>query len=251
MHALFLICLVSGLGSTGLLALFGGLSGHVGHGPGHLSVDHAPAPLPTAHGHLALPGGGPAHGHLALPHAGQVHPTLHGHAQPTPHTGGQSSITAVTSRALSWLSPLVIALAALWFGAGGLIADLAAPVASGPVAIVAAIAGATLARLLMTAFARADTEPLSAAATGAIGVLNAPIRADGVGEVVYVLEGLHRSAAARSQDGAPLPRGTNVVIVRRERGIAYVSPLDPLSGLGEPDRGEGPPDGPITRQALP
>lgn len=239
MHSLFLICLVGGLGATGLLALFGGLSGHVGHGPAHLSLDHAPAPLPAAHGHLALPG------------AGQGHPAMHGHAGTAPHTGGQSSGAAVLARSLSWLSPLVIALAVLWFGAGGLIADLAAPAASGPVAIIAAIAGATLARLLMTAFTRADTEPLSAAAAGAIGTLNAPIRADGVGEVVYVLEGLHRSAAAKSLDGTPLPRGTSVVIVRRERGIAYVSPLDPLSELSEPDRGEAPPDDPAPRQAMP
>jgi hypothetical protein len=240
MQSLFLICLVSGLGATALLALFGGLAGHVGHATGHLHAGHSPAPLPPS-----------THGHLTLP-AGQAHvTTTHGHTEPAPQATGQTPLASVAGRALSWLSPLVVAMAVLWFGAGGLIADLAAPIAAGPVAIGAAIVGAALARLLMTAFARADTEPLSAAATGAIGVLNAAIRADGVGEVVYVLEGLHRSAAARSVDGAPLPRGTNVVIVRRDRGIAYVSPLDPLSELPQFDQHEGPPDDPVPRQALP
>jgi hypothetical protein len=91
--------------------------------------------------------------------------------------------------------------------------------------------GTALVRALMAAFLRADTAPLSAGAEGALGELTAAIRPDGPGEVLYTLEGLHRSAAARSLDGAPLPRGTRVVIVRRERGIAYVTPIDPLEQL--------------------
>jgi hypothetical protein len=99
--------------------------------------------------------------------------------------------------------------------------------------VVAGIAGGLAIRSLIGAFARADAIPLSADATGAVGELSAPIRADAAGEVIYVLEGLRRSAAARSVDNALLPRGTRVVIVRRERGVAYVSPLDPLSAFGE------------------
>jgi hypothetical protein len=110
---------------------------------------------------------------------------------------------------------------------------LAIPSASMAIAVVAGIAGGLAVRSLIGAFARADAIPLSADATGAVGELSAPIRADAAGEVIYVLEGLRRSAAARSIDNTPLPRGTRVVIVRRERGVAYVSPLDPLSALGE------------------
>jgi hypothetical protein len=58
--------------------------------------------------------------------------------------------------------------------------------------------------------------------------VNAAIRAQGTGEVVYTLEGLQRSSPARSIDGRALPRGASVVIVRRESGIAYVEALDPL-----------------------
>jgi hypothetical protein len=141
---------------------------------------------------------------------------------------------AVLGWSLSWLSPLVIAAGALCFGAGGVLATLAFPGASIPVAILAALAGAFAVRALMAAFARADATPLSADATGAVGELSAPIRADAAGEVIYVLEGLRRSAAAKSVDTMPLPRGTRVVIVRRERGVAYVSPLDPLSVLDGP-----------------
>ena len=41
--------------------------------------------------------------------------------------------------------------------------------------------------------------------------------------------GLVRAAAARSEDGAPIPRGTEVVVLRYERGIAYIRPLHELS----------------------
>jgi hypothetical protein len=99
------------------------------------------------------------------------------------------------------------------------------------IAIVAAFIGAALVRTLMNAFVRASVEPLSLQAEGAIGRVNAAIREGGTGEVVYTLEGLQRSAAARSADGRALPRGMVVVIVRRERGVALVEPLDPLEDL--------------------
>jgi len=139
---------------------------------------------------------------------------------------------------MSWLSPLTVAAAALWFGGIGLVAEGLLPsrlfAVTIVVAIVAALLGAALVRAVMTAFTRASVTPLHANADGALGTLSAPIRLDAAGEVIYTLEGLRRSAAARSLDGAPLPRGAHVVIVRRERGIAWVTPLDPLAALGEP-----------------
>ena len=136
---------------------------------------------------------------------------------------------------LSWLSPLTLAAGALWFGGAGLVAEGLVPAASGtvavPLAVVAAVLGAALVRAAMAAFVRASTPPLHGDAVGAVGTLSAPIRVDAPGEVLYTLEGLRCSAAARSVDGTPLPRGTTVVIVRRERGIAWVEPLDPLAAL--------------------
>lgn len=241
MHALFLVCLVAGMCSTAIMAMLGGVAGHVGHGIGHLHASHPGPSLAAGHGHAALPGNGPAQ-HVPGPAS-----SVHAAASPP----AQSPATAVLGWALSWLSPLVIASAALWFGAGGLIADLVAPGVSGPVAVVAALAGGAAVRKLIDTFVQSDTEPLSADATGAIGVLNAAIRVDTAGEVVYVLEGLHRSAAARSVDGSPLPRGTNVVIVRREKGVALVSPLDPLSPLIEPENGATPVEQVPQRQSEP
>ena len=54
--------------------------------------------------------------------------------------------------------------------------------------------------------------------------MSSSIRADGTGEITYVLNGVRQVTAARSANGEPLPRGAEVVIVQRERGIAFVEP---------------------------
>jgi membrane protein implicated in regulation of membrane protease activity len=154
-------------------------------------------------------------------------------------------LTLTAGVTLSWVNPLTVAAAALWFGGAGLVA---AGVLSGalagavvPVAVVAGLLGAALVRALMSALEQSSTPPLHDGAAGALGVVNAPIRLDAAGEVVFTLEGLRRSAPARSVDGRPLPRGTSVVILRRERGIAWVTPLDPLAALGQ-EGGAGSPE---------
>jgi membrane protein implicated in regulation of membrane protease activity len=130
---------------------------------------------------------------------------------------------------LSWLSPLTLAAAALWFGAAGLLAAGHLPAL--PVAIVAALIGAFVVRAIMNAFVRSSTEPLQLTAEGALATVNATIRPDSPGEVIYTLEGLHRSLPARSELGLTIPRGSTVVITRRSDGFAWVEPVDPLDNL--------------------
>ena len=52
---------------------------------------------------------------------------------------------------------------------------------------------------------------------------------DGVGEILFSQNGTLRSAAARSEDGSAIERGTEVVVLRYERGIAYVRPIHELT----------------------
>jgi hypothetical protein len=61
---------------------------------------------------------------------------------------------------------------------------------------------------------------------GTIGRLSVAIREGGTGELVYSKGGTRRVAGARSEDGKPLERGAEVVVVRHERGIAYVQSFD-------------------------
>ncbi len=267
MHEIYLACLVGGLLATVLFAALGALGGgghghvHLHAGAGHAHAQAGPQLSGSVHAH-ALPGsqpGGSTHAH-ALPGSSQTAQagahgtsqaqgqTAHGSVtRPASASSGQG--VAVASRAglaagwaLSWLSPLALAAAALWFGGVGLVGESIAPRSLGALLVALAVAagllGAAFVRALMAAFVRAGTPPLRSDAVGAVGTLNAPIRADGAGEVIYTLEGLRRSAPARSPDGATMPRGTPVVIVRRERGMAWVAPLDPLAALPTvPDAG--------------
>lgn len=125
---------------------------------------------------------------------------------------GQGALSASLGWAFTWLSPITIAGAALWFGAGGLLLEGMSSRVALAVAIVAAVIGAVIVRTVMAAFVRASTPPLQLSGEGAVATVNAAIRADAPGEVVYTLEGLHRSTPARSENGTVIPRGTPVVI---------------------------------------
>lgn len=216
MHGLFIGCLLGGTVATVLFGVLGTVAGHfhLGHPTGHGATMHAHGSMQQHAAHTA-PHGGPHHAHAA-PGSGGA------------HGDSGSAIRASAVWALGWLSPLGLAAAALWFGGVGLIVER---FGSGPaliLAVVAAIVGAAIVRAIAGAFDRAGTPPLVLSGEGAIGLVNAQIRPGAPGEVLYTLEGLSRSTAARSVDDEFIPRGTEVVIVRRDRGMAWVSPLVPL-----------------------
>jgi membrane protein implicated in regulation of membrane protease activity len=61
---------------------------------------------------------------------------------------------------------------------------------------------------------------------GSVGTLSMPIRENGTGEIIFPLAGTRRCAGARCEDGKALEKGTEVVIERYEKGIAYVKRWD-------------------------
>ena len=65
---------------------------------------------------------------------------------------------------------------------------------------------------------------------GILGVVTGTVREDGVGEIQFSQSGVRRFAPARSEAGVALARGTEVVVMRYEQGIAYVRRWDELSG---------------------
>ncbi|HEX8917783.1 MAG TPA: hypothetical protein VF898_04735 [Chloroflexota bacterium] len=207
MNTVYLVMLVGGALLSVTMALLG-----AGHGVGHGGAGHA-GHVHAGNGHVHL-----GHGHTGHAPAGQG------------HAGGHSAGSAMRGSmvwALSWLSPLTLGGFALLFGGAGLLAGGSAFAL--PIAIAAGLAGAIAIRALMDAFVRASVPPLSATAEGAIGEINATIRPGSSGQVSYTLEGLARNVIARAEDPkATIPRGTQVVITRREEGVAFVEPLDPL-----------------------
>jgi len=51
----------------------------------------------------------------------------------------------------------------------------------------------------------------------------------GLGEILFSQTGARRCSAARSEDGRSIERGTEVVVIRYERGVAYVRRWEDLN----------------------
>jgi membrane protein implicated in regulation of membrane protease activity len=65
---------------------------------------------------------------------------------------------------------------------------------------------------------------------GVLGKVTSPVRdGGGTGEMTYSQQGRRFGAAIRSEDGRPIPKGTEVIVTRFEKGIAYVRGFDELA----------------------
>jgi hypothetical protein len=60
------------------------------------------------------------------------------------------------------------------------------------------------------------------AITGVVGRVTGSLLPDRTGEIIYTQLGARKSSPARSEDGNAIERGSEVVVLRYERGIAYV-----------------------------
>lgn len=77
-----------------------------------------------------------------------------------------------------------------------------------------------LAKVLLTH--QTFLDPLDFDLIGTVGRISSPIRSGGTGEIVFSQAGTRKAAGARSEDGSAMDRDTEAVIMRYERGIAYV-----------------------------
>jgi len=68
---------------------------------------------------------------------------------------------------------------------------------------------------------------------GVFGELTSGIREGGTGELCFSQAGIRRSNAARSEDGKAIAKGTEVVVTKYDKGIAYVRPWDDLTDSKE------------------
>jgi hypothetical protein len=193
--------------------------------------------------------GGARFGRLHLPHfhghsvghfptaAGSQAPVAGGHAAGTPGTGTQTGTNATQhgTTTVSPFNPPVIAAFLAWFGGTGYLltrfsavwvgVGLLASVASGLVG--GGIIFFFLAKVLIS-----DEECLDPAdfeMVGVLGKLSVPIREGGTGELIYSQMGTRRVCGARSEDGKAVAKGTEVVVTRYEKGLAYVRPWEEMA----------------------
>jgi membrane protein implicated in regulation of membrane protease activity len=175
----------------------------------------------AVHVHIHLP----FHAHLPV-HGGSVHV---GHGA---HGGGHGAVGKGGSirggAHVSWFNASTIMAFLAWFGGAGYIlmrtSHLVAAVSLGLAALAGLAAGTIVYRFMLKLTYAGDSLMLDEdyRIEGSVGTLSLPIRQQGTGEVIFSLGGVRRCAGARSDDGAAVEKGAEVVIARYEKGIAYV-----------------------------
>jgi len=180
------------------------------HGGGHVGIGHPPV----------------AHGAGSAGHVG-----AHG---PAPSHGGAGH--AARGVSVSPFNPPAIAAFLAWFGGTGYLLTRFSVFWVGIVlflAVLAGLVGGAIIFFFLAKFLISDQEFLDPAdfeMVGVLGKLSVPIREGGTGELIYSQMGTRRVCGARSDDGAALAKGTEVVVTRYEKGIAYVHLWSELSG---------------------
>ena len=166
---------------------------------------------------------------------GHVHlPNLH-HALHIPH--GHAS--AGGAGELPWFNFGTIAAFLAWFGGAGYLLEhyyhvwyfLTLVVATFSGLGAAAVVFVLLAKVLMAH--EAPLDPADYEMVGVLGKLSLPIRPGGTGELIFSQQGTRHVAGARSEDGAAIPKGAEVLVTRYEKGIAYVRRWEDFAGETE------------------
>jgi membrane protein implicated in regulation of membrane protease activity len=171
--------------------------------------------------------------------AGSVHlhiPHLHlgGHHIQLPHGGGGGRGQT------PWFNFGTMSAFLAWFGGTGYLLEHFYHVWIVVVIFVATLSGLGAAAIVFWFLARilmADDVPLDPADYDMVGVLGRTtisIRPGGTGELVFTQGGTRHAAGARSEDGVAIPKGTEVIVTRYEKGIAYVRPFEDVLGEEEP-----------------
>ncbi len=175
----------------------------------------------AVHLHLPFNMHFPFHGHVGGNAGGHVG----GHG---PHHGGAQGHSGTH---ISWFNAFTVLAFLTWFGGTGYILTKKShliAILSLTIAIVVGLIGAWLVFRFMARLMKENGEMFDwdYRHEGAVGTVSMMIRPNGTGEVIFEQQGIRRSAGARSEDGSPIEKGSEVVISRYEKGIAYVKKWD-------------------------
>jgi hypothetical protein len=187
-EAFYLICFVFGF----LLSLVSFLaqSGHMHGGHGHWHFHHG-------HGHVG-------HGHIG-----------HGHG----HGGVSDSLSKFN------FATLTAFLA--WFGGAGYLLNKYTSIWTLFALSLAALIGLSGAAIVFWFAAKLvakdrTLDPADFDMVGVLGRVTSTVREGGIGEMVFTQDGARKAAPVRSEDGAPIARGIEVVVTRYQNGVAWV-----------------------------
>ena len=196
----YMACFLFGLILSGLSLLVGLFDLHI---PGLEFLHH----VHLHHLHLHLD-----HGHIHLPHAESA--------------GGPAISPFNFSTAMAFLA---------WFGGAGYLLTVWGHVGLLGVmglSTLFGLAGGAIVFLFAAKVLMKNDSTLYIAdyhMEGLLGRISSGIRENGTGEIIFSQEGVRRTCGARSEDGAAIAKGTEIVITRYERGIAYVRKWDDVA----------------------
>jgi hypothetical protein len=181
--------------------------------------------LPHFHGHGVA--------HLPAAHAAMGHAPAGGHSAATQAPAGNH---AQHTTSVSPFNPPSVAAFLAWFGGTGYLLARFSALWVGvalSLSVISGLIGGAIIFFFLSKVLISDEECLDPAdfeMVGVLGKLSVPIREGGTGELIYSQMGTRRVCGARSEDGSAVARGTEVVVTRYERGIAYVRLWSEMSG---------------------
>ncbi len=211
----YLICFAVGFCLSFFSFVLGGARTgrlHLPHFHAHVSGTHLP-PATGPAGHAPVAAG---HASVATNESGM-------HA--APQSAGVSPFNFVTLTAfLAWFGGtgyLLTRYAGVWVGLG-LLASITSGLIGGGIVFL------FLSRVLISEDENMD--PADYEMVGVLGRISSAIRAGGTGELIYTQMGTRRVCGARSEDSSAIAKGTEVVVTRYDKGIAYVRLWSEMSG---------------------
>jgi hypothetical protein len=179
--------------------------------------------LPHFHSHA---------GHLPVAHG----PVAHGPAAADGSAGGHGGAHSHAQASVSPFNPPSVAAFLAWFGGTGYLLTRFSAIWVGStlfLAVLAGLVGGAIIFFFLTKVLMSDQEYLDPAdfeMVGVLGKLSVSIREGGTGELIYSQMGTRRVCGARSEEGAAINKGAEVVVTRYEKGIAYVRLWSEMSG---------------------
>lgn len=148
------------------------------------------------------------------------------------HTGSHSHVSTAGRASVAPINGFTITAFLCWFGGVGYLlhhySNFMVPVTL-LLATISGLAGASLIFWFLARVLATHERELTAEETQIVGVagyVSGALHAGHTGEVLFSQGGARRSVPARSENGEAIERGVEVVVMRYERGIAYVRTWD-------------------------
>lgn len=166
---------------------------------------------------------------------------VHGHIGPDGVSTGASGVDGLDgsgssghggSAEMPFFSVTGMLMFLTWFGAMGFLLLRFSVFGTALILVLASgagLIGATAIFLFYNKFLLAGEtrlRPSDCYLPGTLARVTSGIRAGGTGEIVYQQGGARKTSGARSDEAQAHPQGQEVVIVRYEKGIAYVRALE-------------------------